>query len=142
MVEAGIRKSQDVTNNLHTNKIKLSSKQLHNFIENIKNNINPFSKEIDKENLYNISSGQAVNINVSNFLLSLEKVGDEQRQAFIEECSKDAYRFEKSFKRNKILNFTSDFQKKKLLCQERLSKFVWSEICLANYYVFRLRNRY
>ena len=83
-------------------------------MENVKENVNPFATDISKDFLFNISTGQAADENVAEFLLNAEKMGDEQRQQFIKECIEDSNRFERVIKQNKIINFASMQKKKKI----------------------------
>lgn len=114
MEEVDLRPDQDVTADLEQSRINRHSMQLENCINHIKQNMNPFSKDIDKKFLYNISTGQAVTPDIENFLLNVEKFGSEQRKQFILECSADEERFEKVIKRNKILNFATALPKQKM----------------------------
>lgn len=64
--------------------------------------------------LFNISTGQAAQEHVADFLLNVEKNGNNQREDFIKECSESEERFEKVIKKNKIMNFASFLVKKKV----------------------------
>lgn len=55
--------------------IEKTASQLKTFIANIEQNINPFSSTLDKQNLYNISSGQAAAENVAEYLLNVKENG-------------------------------------------------------------------
>ncbi|CAH1173831.1 unnamed protein product [Phaedon cochleariae] len=114
MDQTGLRKVQDITADLQKSRITKNSQQVHNFIDNIKQNIDPFSADLDKNYLFNISTGQTVQENIERFLLNVEIMGNEQRDNFIKECVEDENRFEKPIKRNKVLNFTDNMQKKKI----------------------------
>lgn len=105
-------------------------------MENVKGNVNPFATDISKDFLFNISTGQAADENVAEFLLNAEKMGDEQRQQFIKECIEDSNRFERVIKQNKIINFASMQKKKKSHWQEKLQKFACNGIYLHNYCVY------
>ncbi|CAH1645610.1 unnamed protein product [Spodoptera littoralis] len=105
MEETDLRADQDITADLELIRIKRHSLQLDHCITHIKQNMNPFSRDVDKDFLYIISTGQAVTEDIENFLLNVETLGNKQREEFITECSADDERFEKVIKRNKILNF-------------------------------------
>ena len=55
--QAGLSKNQDLTAVLKKSKMEKSTTQLNNFIGGIIRNINPFDENIDKEKIFNISSG-------------------------------------------------------------------------------------
>jgi hypothetical protein len=120
MEETGLRSVQDITADLERSRINRHSLQLQNLIAHMKQNVNPFSKDNDKYNLYNISTGQAVSEDIGHFLLNVEKLGNEQREQFINERSEDAERFERPIKRNKILNFATAVPKQKISVSGKL----------------------
>lgn len=72
MDETGLRTEQDVTADLHENRIKKSNIQLQNLIHMIEESINPFDIILDKKMLFNISNGQAADENVAKFLINVE----------------------------------------------------------------------
>nr|CAH7767940.1 unnamed protein product [Callosobruchus chinensis] len=112
MEQAGLRKGQDITADLQKSRINKNSQQLLNFTDNIKQNINPFAADLDKNRLFDISPGQTVQENIESFLLNVEKLGNGLRENFIRQCAEDDKRFEKLIKKNKVLNFTDNMQKK------------------------------
>lgn len=57
MEETGLKDPQDIIADLATSKIQRNSLQLENVITNIKQNINPFSNDLEESLLYNISTG-------------------------------------------------------------------------------------
>lgn len=114
MEESGLRPDQDITADLEQSRIKKHSLQLEQCLNHIKQNMNPFAKDVDKDLLYNISTGQAVTPEIEDFLLNVETIGNEQREQFIRECSTDEERFEKVIKRNKIQNFATVAPKQKI----------------------------
>ncbi|CAF4952709.1 unnamed protein product [Pieris macdunnoughi] len=137
MEQTGLKKSQDITADLEKSRIKRNSLQLENVVSNIKQNINPFSNDLDKSLLYNISTGQAIQPNIEQFLLNVENLGNELREQFIKECSEDAERFEKAIKRNKILTFVDAVPKKKLaisgkLIEVRMQRDLFAQLLLIS----------
>ncbi|GFY56833.1 hypothetical protein TNIN_336681 [Trichonephila inaurata madagascariensis] len=66
-------------------------------------NINPFDENLDKDSLYNIETAKPVPENVANFLLNIEKNGEDLRKQFITECAEDQDRFDKPIKKIKCL---------------------------------------
>ncbi|GFX01880.1 uncharacterized protein TNCV_370691 [Trichonephila clavipes] len=95
----GLNKLQDVSADLQPNRIKIYGKQLSDFNEIFENNINPFDESLDKDSLYNIATAKSVPKNVANFLLNIEKNGEDLRKQFITECAEDQNRFDKPIKR-------------------------------------------
>ncbi|GFW70728.1 uncharacterized protein TNCV_2922831 [Trichonephila clavipes] len=74
----GLKQLQDVSEDLQSNRIKIYGKQIADFIEIFEKNINPFDESLDKDSLYNIATAKPVPENVANFLLSIEKNGEDQ----------------------------------------------------------------
>ncbi|GFT93055.1 uncharacterized protein TNCV_2715651 [Trichonephila clavipes] len=85
----GLKQLQDVSADLQPNRIKIYGKQLSDFNEIFENNINPFDESLDKDSLYNIATAKPVPENVANFLLNIEKNGEDLRKQFITECAED-----------------------------------------------------
>ena len=75
--------------------------------------MNPF-KNMEDDQLYNISTGRSTTDTVADFLLNVEKIGNAKGEQFITECSMSNTRFEEAIKQNKILNFASSNEKKKV----------------------------
>lgn len=120
MEQTGLKKSQDISADLAKSRIKRNSLQLENVITNIKQNINLFSHDLEESLLYNISTGLAVQDNIEQFLLNVEKRGNEQREQFLEECSEDAERFESTIKNNRIVTFVDAVPKKRISMSGKL----------------------
>lgn len=114
MERAGLRKTQDVSADLEINRMKKFTQHLNTFITHIHQNMNPFSDDLDKENLFNISTGKSVDENIENFLLKVPENGQKLREMFITECSQDHLRFERAIKKRKILTFADAIEKKKM----------------------------
>ncbi|GFV96407.1 uncharacterized protein TNCV_2869841 [Trichonephila clavipes] len=75
-----LKQLQDVSEDLKPNRIKICGKQIADFIEIFENNINPFDESLDKDSLYNIATAKPVSENVANFLLNIEKNGEDLRK--------------------------------------------------------------
>ncbi|GFX24620.1 uncharacterized protein TNCV_3344001 [Trichonephila clavipes] len=99
----GLKQLQDVSADLQPNRIKIYGKQITDLIEVFENNINPFDESLDKDSLYNIATAKPVPENVANFLLNIEKNGEDLRKQFITECAEDQDRFYKPIKKIKCL---------------------------------------
>ncbi|GFX49058.1 uncharacterized protein TNCV_786141 [Trichonephila clavipes] len=95
----GLKQLQDVPADLQPNRIKIYGKQLSDFNEIFENNINPFDESLDKDSLYNFATAKPVPENVANFLLNIEKNGEDLRKQFITECAEDQNRFDKPIKK-------------------------------------------
>lgn len=102
--------------------MKKSTKQLMDLIEIIVSNMNPFCENVDKEELFNISSGQATYTEITNFLLNIESIGNSQREQFILECSVNSDRFEKPIKRNNLLTFAKTLKKQKVVVNNKIQE--------------------
>ncbi|GFU25149.1 uncharacterized protein TNCV_3360601 [Trichonephila clavipes] len=96
----GLKQLQDVSADLQPNIIKIYGKQLSDFNEIFENNINPFDESLDKDSLYNIATAKPVSENVTNFLLNIEKNGEDLRKQFITECADDQNKFDKPIKKS------------------------------------------
>ena len=72
--------------------------------------MNPFSSQLEKDYLFNISTGKAAGNETSEFLLSVCDIGSRARDCFINDCSDDPtnYKKIKSIERHKIKNFASE----------------------------------
>lgn len=80
MEEAGLGKTQDISAELQASSIKKSSEQLTNFMKTFDQYINPFSHDLPVDQLFNIASGKAAAPQVEKFLLSIERIGNDQRE--------------------------------------------------------------
>lgn len=133
--QTGLRKNQDITADLEKNRIQKSTAQLNKLLEGIDQNLNPFDVSIDKQELLNIASGQAVSTSISGCLLNVEIKGDELREKFISECLEDHQRVEKPIKQNKIMTFADAVKKKKNYCAWKSSRnlsttrSLWTTAC-------------
>lgn len=106
-----IFRSSESSDNEYKNKI--FNRQLKQFTEEVCKNINPFSSEINRFKLFNLSSGKAATEDISEFLLNVECNGLKQMRTFIEECQNDISRFNRPIKRNAIRNFSVEIYKTK-----------------------------
>lgn len=86
----------------------------------LRNNINPFdSTKLNHDKLYNISTGRASD-SVADFLLKVEETDELQRKQFITKCAENIDSFEAPLKQNKILNFSSNHEKKKIIVNNKV----------------------
>lgn len=112
-LELGLQIHQDVSADLIPHNIRKNNKQLKKFIATFDQFINPFSADVPKDQLVNISSGKSASLPVEEFLLNIEVSGNILRNTFISECQSDITRFEKAIKKTSIDNFSKDYEKKK-----------------------------
>lgn len=94
-------------------KSKLFKDRFTKFTAEICQNINPFNCDLNREKLFNLSTGKAASSETTEFLSNVETIGIEQMQAFIRECKVDASRFERPLRKNVIKNFSSEIFKNK-----------------------------
>lgn len=80
----------------------MNNKLLQNFRTEIENNISK------KNTLFNISTGKAAKPDTALFLFNMESYGKKLKDEFINECSNDALRFEKTRKLVKVKSFASE----------------------------------
>lgn len=119
----GLKKNEDVKSDLQPHQITKDTQQLVRFIEHLKKNINPFnSEELDKNFLFNISTGRAAPTEVAEFLLNIDQNGSELKEKFIDECSESEFRFEATISRVKILNFASGNVKKQVKLKSKVAE--------------------
>lgn len=136
--EIGINKKQDISAELQPSNIKKSCEQLEKFVKSFDQYINPFSPQLPPNQLFNISSGKAASTQVEDFLLNVEKIGDDLRKAFISECSLDINRFDKPIKKIPIHNFSSQIEKKnreswwKKSRNQNTAGFIWTHVGAIN----------
>ncbi len=74
----------------------------------IKETINLFDKQLQKEVLFNIKTGRRASDTVQKFLLNILKNREEKRDEFAEDSKEDVARFEKPISRVKVMNFASE----------------------------------
>lgn len=87
------------------------NKQIAKFTDEVQNNINPFSDDINQSKLFNLSSGKAASRETVDFLLNVQDNGMKQMQEFIKQCQNSSARFDQPIKRNVIKNFSSEIFK-------------------------------
>ena len=72
--QLGIPKKDDITCDLEPNQMKENSPKMAKIIIIIDKTMNPFSENIPKEQLYNISSDKAVSQKTTNFLFTCKQI--------------------------------------------------------------------
>ena len=81
----GISKKEDTSGNLKRSKIKKNSEDFQQIITAIEEKMDPFSVDLDKNELFNISSGRAVTHEISASLLKVCEFGETARLVFIDD---------------------------------------------------------
>lgn len=120
---SGLKPIQDATFSLEKHRITKDCTNLLEFINVLKNNVNPFDcVEINQDFLYNIKTGCCAPEAVAEFLLNAEKKGQQLRDTFISECSEDDRRFELVIKRNKIINFSTCNKRQKIIINHKVQE--------------------
>ena len=64
--------------------------------------MNLFSKDLNKETLFNIGSSKAASKEATSFLLHVTDIGNRAPEEFIEECESNPRRYEERIKKQKI----------------------------------------
>ena len=77
--------------------------------------INPFSQNLDATSLYNLGTGKRAKEETEHFLLHFMDIGNDAREAFINECFLDPERFEKHIKGQKIHTSATESKLKKII---------------------------
>ena len=67
--------------------------------------MDPFSADLDKNELFNISSGRGVRHEISASLLTVREISETARVGFIKECNDDPSRFQKPVNQCNIKTF-------------------------------------
>ena len=80
--------------------------------------MNPVDVNLDPDKLYNIGTGLAAMDSTQNFLLNVFKNGENERKKFLEECSQDSRRFEKTIKKQKIISFATETGKQNIAASD------------------------
>lgn len=87
LTRAGLdRNYHDIAADLHPDRMKKHI-QIEAFSNSVLQTINPFSSSIDKDLLFNISTGQAASLEITNCLLNTVSGGTFLRDQFIMECN-------------------------------------------------------
>lgn len=102
----------DTIKELESHRINKDRRCLETIIDTINKNINPFNKQIDENNLFNIVTGRAASDETASFLLNINDLGEKQKNAFIVGCNSNQDRFEATIQKNAIKNFASECLKK------------------------------
>ena len=94
--------------NLKPNRIKKYGEHSEKLILTIKETINPFSLDLNKETLFNNGSIKAASKEATSSLLHATSIGNRACEEFMEECISSIRRFEEGIKKQKIHGFTKE----------------------------------
>lgn len=108
----GLSKKEDLTKELHPNRIKKDHEQFALIIEFIYGCMDPFSVE-DPRSLVNIVTGKRASPETTQFLLNVNEIGKRAYEDFIERCHGNGDAFNQRITRQKIHTFASEGLKAK-----------------------------
>ena len=114
-----LKQKDDVTRELKANRICKSSADLCSLMDVISESVNPFSPHVQKEFLFNITTGKSASAETTASLLNISSTGVSAQNDFIDECVADPSRFEKPIKRQKLRTFDSEGAKVKKKSTDR-----------------------
>lgn len=100
------------TNNQQISKVLTSSTEY----------INPFDPTLDHNKLYNITSGKDAAPEIEEFLLNVEKIGENPRKTFITDCIENPARYSLPMKRQKVQSFVNAVKKKKVAVSRKVQE--------------------
>ena len=106
--DLGLTSKEDVSDELRPCNLKKNNKSLTKLLTAIPNSMNPFSSEIDKDHLFNISTGKAAKEETSTFLLDIGSIGRKKRESFIQACCDDPSAFIEPIKKTKLKTFATE----------------------------------
>ena len=113
--DLGLTSKEDVSRELKPCRIRSNANDLNKILTLLRETINPFSKELDKNDLFNIGSGKAASKETKEFLLSLQTIGEKAQAKFVAECTADKARFEdQPIKQEKMSTFANEGVKRKI----------------------------
>ena len=85
--------SYDESKELRGSRIRGEQNHLSKFQKVIKATLNPFSKQLNKDFLFNIKTDTQASKDVEKYLLTLFNCGGEKRDVFVSECSSTSEQF-------------------------------------------------
>ena len=111
---AGLSPKDAPTANRETEptRMKRDAADFKKISESIRDMLNPFDENINKDALFNIKTGKRTSSEAEKYLLNVIEEGEKRRDQFIAECGLDEGRFEKSLQKCPIINFATDSFKK------------------------------
>lgn len=87
---------------------RVFNEQFGKLTSEINNCLNPFDDSVQKDNLYNLSTGKAASNDTSEFLLNAVSVGKKKLVEFIDQCKNNPSRFDQPISRNKVKTFSNE----------------------------------
>lgn len=131
----GMVKMDDVSETEYQSNV--FKKQVNAAFDEIGNNIDPFSSDIRKDRLFNISTGKAAENETSTFLLGVFDAGKKQMEEFWSACANNGDFFDNPLRKNKLQSFATENSKSRAkrpskICETRHERDMMSHIlCLA-----------
>ena len=116
LVAAGLSPDDDATVPNKETQPRRMQRDAEDFVKlakSVKDMLNPFDVDINKEALFNIKTGKKASAGAEKYLLNVLSEGEARRDQFSKECQDDASRFEKSINKCVIVNFATDSFTKK-----------------------------
>lgn len=77
----------DKVNDLNASNIRKNRRLVKTFRKSLSMRMNPFDETLDKDYLYNISTGRAAPPEVADYLLTVQTSGEESKKQFIQQNS-------------------------------------------------------
>lgn len=114
----------DVARELKSSRITKDRQAVYNIIAKIKENINPFGFNVDKNYLFNIITGRSVSDSTCKFLIEAERIGENKKMNFISNCNSNGDSFESPIIKVKTQTFSSECLKKSFKNNDGNKKFL------------------
>jgi hypothetical protein len=124
MQDLSLDQKEDVSRDLKPNRIEKDNLDLDRLMTTIVETTNPFDDKLEKDKLFNISTGRAASEETSAFLLNVNNIGEKARIEFIEKTIESPKRFEESIKRQKLKTFSSEVPKRQVIGNDNKIKAV------------------
>ncbi|CAD6231327.1 GSCOCG00012217001-RA-CDS [Cotesia congregata] len=124
-----LKAPEKVSTDLKKSVMSKNNQQISNFLTSLNKYINPFDSTLDHDKLYNITSGKNAAPEIEEFLLNVEKIGDDARKTFITECIEYPERYSLPIKRQKVQTFVNTVKKKKVAVSGRVQEKILSSLC-------------
>ena len=105
----GMTKKEDISSDFKNYKVKNDNSAFQRIRLMINDTMNPFDRQLDSKNLYNLSTGAPASQKTEDFLQK-----NTEREKFIKECCEDPARFESRIWRKTLHIFATEGGKKKV----------------------------
>ena len=85
-----------------------NTKDLEKILRSIQEKMNPLSRKVSKDLIFNIGTGKSAKQETVEFLLNVNKIDQKACEGFVIQCIKDLKRFEERIADHKFLNVTNE----------------------------------